>query len=112
MRKGEDAFEVVIGVDGGNRHEIRRGVNGDVLVWSSAPDLLSCTEHRTFWVSWSDTLTSGYISVGKGTSVASQQIMTYKNEDYPITIGAYSVSSEDQNIADFRLGTSTIGMFA
>jgi hypothetical protein len=84
-------------------------MNGDTLASSNVHDILSCTELRTFWISWSDSQSS-HISVGKGTAVDNEQFLVYKNDISLITIAAYSVASEDTKV-DFRLGASMAGLF-
>ena len=96
---------MAIGIDGEDKHQIRKGLNGSPVGFCNCTGKLSCNEHNTFWISWTDSLTAGYIYVGSGNSVQEGRFMSYNNEDNPISIGAYSVVSYDEETADFRLGT-------
>ena len=103
------SFEVAIGIDGEDKHQIRKGLNGSPVGFCNCTGKLSCDEHTNFWISWTDSLTAGYIYVGSGTTLHEERFMSYDNKDGPISIGAYSVASEDENTADFRLGTAPLG---
>ncbi|XP_078695320.1 uncharacterized protein LOC144924223 isoform X2 [Branchiostoma floridae x Branchiostoma belcheri] len=58
----DDMYEIVIGGWNNTRSAIRRSNQGDDWAFSSTPGILSSTESRGFWISWTAT---GTISVGR-----------------------------------------------
>lgn len=81
-------YEIGLGMD--NMYSvIRKQPQGDDIVLEDTADFLSCTEFRTFWVSWS----TGLVEVGQGSSAGEQMFMRLLDDDPPDNIIAVAVSS-------------------
>ena len=52
------------------------------------PDILSCDEHRTIWISW----LNGFIQVGRGREIGLDRI-AYWQDPQPHSVHAISVST-------------------
>ena len=84
-----EKYELVLG-GWGNAQSVIRGANqGPHLVRVDTPNLLSRSEARPFWISWSD----DHLRVGKGTVVGQDEIMRVPLEHGHTTAFKYMLAS-------------------
>ena len=79
-------YEVVIGADSNMKTVLYREANTEVKS-ESTPEVLSCLETRTFWISWDN----GQIDVGRN-SVSGRRLLSWSDDD-PKDVHAAGLSS-------------------
>ena len=87
-------YEVRIGTTpSGGGVEIRDSVRGDVKNADDALGLVSCTEYRSFWVSWRD----GNIKFGKGLFPGTGTLLVWKDPS-PHDVSSIAVTTLSPNV--------------
>ena len=82
------AYEIIIGADGNLGTSLYRGVESpEAVLYESTPDVLSCLESRTFWISWDN----GQIDVGVG-DVSGRRLLSWVDSE-PMEVHSMALSS-------------------
>ena len=46
------SYVIILGADSNTKSRIYKGTDSTAVSQSDTPDVISCTESRTFWISW------------------------------------------------------------
>ena len=92
-------YEVIIGGWDNTECAVRHPPGGEVVFTTSTPGIVSGEEFRTFWVSFSD----GLIEMGTGFDVGANRIITWVDENSPITVTYISFSTSVNVPADWEI---------
>jgi Farnesoic acid 0-methyl transferase len=79
-------YELVISETGSGNTVLRDGADGPVLKTAITPGILSCSNTRVFWISW----TMNSVSFGNGSVAERNRILYHTNPSNPLSINAIS----------------------
>ena len=92
-------YSIVIGAYGNQRTELRYTTKQEqtVVLSIGTADILESTEHRTFWVTWTDSV----IRFGKGGDFSKMEYFNYKDPHYLTVNGLTFETIQD---AEWEIG--------
>ena len=79
-------YEIAIGETGNRLVQIRDGIGGAILAHAEKYGLLDRDELRSFWISWG----SGRVSVGQGSTVGEEELVSVMDVNLSFTTVAVS----------------------
>lgn len=104
MHADNPSYEIVLGAKSNSVTQVFVGAdkedNTPAAEWSS-PDILSCYEYRTFWISWKN----GYIEVAKRSN-AGQRLLEWQHDE-PASVHAVALSTGAGTYGNWKFSRKT-----